>query len=516
MRSPLPAPLDDPNAYYTSVTLHGTAMAYVITTFFAMGFGYAVTATSLGRPVRGVTAAWIGFVICVIGAVMAVVVVLSGRASVLYTFYPPLLASTWYYFGVLMLIGGSMIWVALMVYNMALWKRDNPGRPVPLAMFAITATAILWAWAASGVIIELLFVLIPRALGMTTEIDAGLGRTLFTVTLHAIVYFWLMPAYIAFYTLVPQAAGGRLYSDTMGRLTFIMFLVFSLPVGLHHIFGDPEIGAGFKFVQSFLTFFVALPTLLTVFSICASLEIAGRARGGRGLVGWILALPWHEPMVLAVALSLVMLGLGGFGGLINMSYAMNNMIHNTSWVTAHFHLIFGGAVVIMYFAVAYEMWPRIMGKPLRSKTLARWQLWLWFWGMMITTIPWHITGLMGQPRRVAVFDYSDPLVAPMGPLVIISAIGGGILLLSAILLVVVLVRSQLGERHFEAPLRYALAVNPPRTVHASLNGFAMWNAIVLVLMLFAYGYPIGQFFFLKSAVPAYEVTRSSTIGAGVR
>jgi hypothetical protein len=60
---------------------------------------------------------------------------------------------------------------------------------------------------------------------------------------------------------------------------------------------------------------------------------------------------------------------GGFGGLINMSYAMNSMIHNTSWVTAHFHLIFGGAVVIMYFAVAYEMWPRITGKPLCSKRL---------------------------------------------------------------------------------------------------------------------------------------------------
>ena len=53
LRSPLPAPLDDPDAYYASVTLHGTAMAYVVTTFFAMGFGYAVTATSLGRPIRG-------------------------------------------------------------------------------------------------------------------------------------------------------------------------------------------------------------------------------------------------------------------------------------------------------------------------------------------------------------------------------------------------------------------------------------------------------------------------------
>ena len=133
MRSPLPAPLDDPNAYYTSVTLHGTAMAYVVTTFFAMGFGYAVTATSLGRPVRGMTAAWIGFVICLIGTVMAVVIVLSGRASVLYTFYPPLLASAWYYFGAFLLVGGSMIWVVLMIYNMAAWKRDNPGQPVPLA-----------------------------------------------------------------------------------------------------------------------------------------------------------------------------------------------------------------------------------------------------------------------------------------------------------------------------------------------------------------------------------------------
>ncbi|MES0207465.1 cbb3-type cytochrome c oxidase subunit I [Mesorhizobium sp. LNHC209A00] len=515
MRSPLPAPLDDPSAYYTSVTLHGSAMAYVVTTFFAMGFGYAVSATSLGRPVQGVTAAWIGFGICLVGTLMVVIIVLSGRASVLYTFYPPLLASSWYYLGTLLLVGGSMIWVVLMIYNMANWKRDNPRQPVPLPMFAITATALLWAWASSGMILELVSVILPATLGLTTQINAGLARTMFAVTLHAIVYFWLMPAYIAFYTLVPEAAGGRLYSDTMGRLTFIMFLIFSLPVGMHHLLADPEHGAGFKFLHSFLSFFVALPTLLTVFSICASLEIAGRARGGRGLLGWIPALPWHEPMVLAVGLSLVMLGFGGFGGLINMSYAMNSMIHNTSWVTAHFHLIFGGATVIMYFAIAYEMWPRITGRPLRSKALARWQLWLWFWGMMIATIPWHITGLMGQPRRVAIFNYSDPFVARMGPLVVVSVIGGLILLISAILLIVILVRSQLGEKRLSAPLHYALAVNPPKQVPASLNGFALWNTIVAVLMLAAYGYPIGQFLFLKAAVPIYEVTRQP-ISTGAR
>lgn len=42
-----------------------------------------------------------------------------------------------------------------------------------------------------------------------------------------------------------------------------------------------------------------------------------------------------------------------FGGVINASYTMNSTIHNTGWVPAHFHLIYGGTTVIMYFAAAY-------------------------------------------------------------------------------------------------------------------------------------------------------------------
>ena len=220
-----------------------------------------------------------------------------------------------------------------------------------------------------------------------------------------------------------------------------------------------------------------------------------------------------ERVIPPVGLSLVMLGLGGFGGIINMSYAMNSMIHNTAWVTAHFHLIFGGAVVIMYFAIAYEMWPRITGKPLVSKALARAQLWLWFWGMLITTIPWHIAGLMGQPRRVAIFDYSLPMMKPIAPFVIVSGIGGLILLASAILLIVILIRSHFGTRMLSTPLQYALAVNPPQHVPEALNGFGLWNAIVAVLMLASYGYPIGQFFFMKShEVPAVQMTAPASAG----
>jgi cytochrome c oxidase subunit 1 len=509
MRSPLPVPLDNPNAYYASVTAHGSIMAYVFPTFFVMGFGYAITSAAMGGALRGEKWAWAGFVIAVTGTVMAIVPVAGGRSSVLYTFYPTLIGSPWYYAGLALVIVGSYFWIALMVVNMRAWKRANPGKPVPLALFAITACAILWGWTALGAVSEVLFQILPVAMGWRHTIDAGLARTLFSITLHAIVYFWLFPAYIAYYTLMPQAAGGRLYSDTMGRIAFVLFLVFSIPVGLHHLFMDPEHGSGFKFVQSVLTFMVVLPTLLTVFTICASLEIAGRLRGGKGLLGWIRALPWDEPMVLAVGLSLLLLGPGGFGGIINMSFAMNAMIHNTSWVTAHFHLIFGGAVVIVYFAIAYELWPRLTGRPLVSKSVACRQLWLWFWGILITTVPWHIAGLMGQPRRYAIFDYSDPVVAKTATLAIISVVGGLVLVCSVILFFYVLVRSSFSPvAEFMPPVRYALAVNPPESVPRLLNGFGFWNVILFLLVLISYGYPIGQFFFLHGQnAPGYSLTR---------
>jgi cytochrome c oxidase subunit 1 len=493
VRSPLGASVGDPDIYFLSVTAHGASMAYVLTTFFIMGFGYFVAETSLGRALPGRAWAWLGFWIALIGTLMAVATILSGRASVLYTFYPPMTANAFFYIGLVLVVVGSWVWCVLMIIAMTQWKGENPGAAVPLAMYGTVANAILWLWTTVGVAAELLFQVIPAALSWVQTIDAGLARTLFSWTLHAIVYFWLLPAYIAFYTMVPRAAGGRLYSDTMGRLTFILFLIYSLPVGMHHLFMDPEHGNAFKFIQMLLTAFVAVPTLLTIFTISASMEVAGRLRGGRGLFGWIGALPWDRPMVLAAGLSFVMLGFGGGGGLVNMSYGMNAMIHNTAWVTAHFHLIFGGTVVIMYFAIAYEIWPRLIAREYASVAPLRRQLWLWFIGMMVMTLPWHWLGLQGQWRRVANFNYADPIIASWGPWVTVSFVGGLMLLISALLFARNLFAlHQSAIAGGQGPL-YALAIHPPKRVPAALNGFGLWNVLVAVLMLAAYGYPIAQF-----------------------
>jgi cytochrome c oxidase subunit 1 len=505
VRSPLHAWVNNPEHYYRSVTAHGTVMAYVLPTLVAMGFGYAICELALKRPLIGLRWAWVGFWLVIAGTVMAALTVAAGKASVLYTFYPPMIASPLYYIGVVLVVVGSWVWVALMSINLRAWRKENPGAPVPLAMFGNVAGAYLWAWTSVGAATEVLVLILPVSLGLKNTIDAGLARVFFSWTLHAIVYFWLMPAYIAFYTIVPRAIGGRLYSDTMGRVAFVLFLVFSMPIGIHHLFADPQVGSGFKFVHAVMTAMVSVPTLLTVFTIVASVEIAGRLRGGKGLLGWVKALPWDNPMMLAVTFSFVMLGFGGAGGLINMSYQMNETIHNTQWVTGHFHLIFGGAIVIMYFMIAYDLWPQLTRCAPLPAGLVKAQLWLWFVGMMVLSMPWHLVGLLGMPRRMAYYDYSHPALQPQAWTVTASAVGGLLLVLSAVLFVYVLARARPNAASPDT-FTFSLAANPSERTPAALNTFGLWVAMMIGLTIVNYGYPIAQLAVLpQTSVPAIPI-----------
>ena len=278
-----------------------------------------------------------------------------------------------------------------------------------------------------------------------------------------------------------------------------------MPIGLHHTFADPQVGAGFKFVHAAMTAMVSVPTLLTVFTITASVEIAGRLRGGVGLIGWIKALPWDNPMMLALAFSFVMLGFGGAGGIINMSYQLNESVHNTQWVTGHFHLIFGGAIVIMYFMIAYELWPQLTQCAPLPQGLVKAQLWLWFVGMLVLSMPWHLVGLLGMPRRMAYYDYSDAALHPQAWTVVASTFGGALLVISAILFVYVLARARpVGAA--VPPFTFSMTAHPGERTPALLNVFGLWVAMMIGLTVVNYGYPIAQLALLKdTSVPAIRI-----------
>ncbi|MGZ8928416.1 MAG: cbb3-type cytochrome c oxidase subunit I, partial [Methylobacter sp.] len=117
--------IESSRVYFASVSSHGVLMAYVLTIFFVPGFGYYTATTSLNQPVWNIKLAWAGFAVSLLGTVLAAIPLLTGSASVLYTFYPPIKAHTLFYVGATLLIAGSWVWCAIMIVMMGQWKRAN-------------------------------------------------------------------------------------------------------------------------------------------------------------------------------------------------------------------------------------------------------------------------------------------------------------------------------------------------------------------------------------------------------
>ena len=141
---------------------------------------------------------------------------------------------------------------------------------------------LLWQIATIGVAITVLFQFIPWSFGWVEKINVMISRTLFWYFGHPLVYFWLMPAYMCWYICIPKIIGGKIFSDSMARLAFVLFIVFSFPVGFHHQLMEPGIAPIWKFIQVVLTFAVVVPSLMTAFAMFATFEQTGRAKGARG------------------------------------------------------------------------------------------------------------------------------------------------------------------------------------------------------------------------------------------
>ncbi len=493
-RAALDLPWRSAKMYYLSVTAHGTLMALVFTTFFIMGFGYVVAERTLGRPVPHRGLAWTGFWVALAGTLAAVAAILSGKATVLYTFYPPLKAHPAFYIGATLLVVGSWMWGFVVIRSYLLWKREHVGQPAPLALHGMLATVIVWLIATVGVAAEMLFLLIPWSLGLTKTVDPELARMLFWYFGHPLVYFWLLPAYVVWYTVLPKVAGGRLFSDPLARLTFVLFIVLSTPVGFHHQFMDPGIPASWKLLHTVLTFGILFPSFVTAFTVTASLEVAGRLKGATGLLDWLKQLPWGDPLVASVLLSMLLFAVGGFGGAINAAYGMNAVVHNTAWIQGHFHLTVGSATALTFMGTAYWLLPRLTGRELELGLLAKVQPYLWFIGMVLFSISNHITGLMGMPRRIYDASYGGAAAAQAWRgLTDVSAVGGLFLFTSAGFFMLVMLGTGLaGKKREPEAIEWAEPLEPVNPRAGVLDRYGLWTLVAIVLVLIAYAVPLWQ------------------------
>jgi cytochrome c oxidase subunit 1 len=492
--------------YYTVVTGHGVLLALVFTFFFTTGLFSWATSRSLDRSLPSSLFSWSWFAMMTIGTGMAGTAIIGGlvegipmQASVLYTFYAPLKAHPVFYIGAALLIVGTWLAGADWIWAMSRWRADHPDDRIPLQMHMVLFTMLMWYISSIGVAVEVVVFLIPWSLGWIDTVDPLLTRTLFWYFGHPVVYFWLLPAYLVWYTILPKIAGGRLFSDPLARVVFVLFLVLSTPVGFHHQFTDPGIATGYKFVAMTNTMFLLLPSLLTAFTVLASLEYGAKQNGGTGWISWLKDLPWEDPSFAGIFLAALMFAAGGFSGMINAGMNINYLVHNTLWVPGHFHLTVGTAVALTFMAITYWLLPQLTGKPLRFYWLAILQPYLWFGGMTLMSNAMHRAGLAGVPRRTADPTYRnvtyDQVAGGMGEMQFQIAIGGTILFVSLIFFLLVVGGSWLLPAWDEDIHVDPVLPDPLSGVEhgpAILDNWKLWLGIAIVLILAVYGLPIAD------------------------
>lgn len=475
------------HSYYQGLTIHGVFNALLLTTAFANGFVALTTARGLGRPLNGpLVSASLWTMIA--GALLACYAIFTGQANVLYTFYPPLMAHWTFYLGLALVVISTWLLSAAQLVALRQWRRDHPGERIPLLAFMSIVTYVMWDIASVGIAIELVLLLLPWSLGLVRGSDPLLSRTLFWFTGHPIVYFWLLPIYISWYAMIPRQVGGVLYSDKLTRIVFVAFILL-VPVGMHHQYMDPGVSSGLKYAVAVLTFGIFFPSLMTAFAVMYALEIGGRRRGGQGLLGWFFKIPWSDPSVTAQVLAMITFLIGGITGLMNASFTMDMKVHNTAFITGHFHQTLSTAIVLSYFGIAYWMVPYLEGRKLWNPKLAVFSSMLYFAGMMIFSNALMVGGLRGMPRRtpLALAAYSLPGWRIPG---ILIAAGGTIMFASAVMFYVVLVMTAVaGEKAapFDVPLTGTITAPAAAGWEVRLDALRYFVIAAVALIFLVYG-----------------------------
>ena len=489
------------NTYYTMLTAHGVLLALVFTTYYI----YALSVLVMERELKVKFSSRVlmaSLTITTLGVALAAIAIIAGWAKVLYTFYPPMRGHVFFYVGAALLVIGAWIFMFEVFRVFLKWRRQNPGVSIPVPTFGILTTWIIWLVSSPPVAAEVVFLLIPMsAFGMA--VDVLLARTLFWWFGHPVVYFWLVPAVALWYYLIPRITGVPLFSERMAKVAFLLFIVASTPVGLHHQFTDPGVSPVYKFIHTVVTMVVATPSMLTAFNLLATLERAGRARGGRGLIGWLFKLPWSNPVFAGVIMAIILFGNGGVTGIINASYQLNTVVHNTVFVVGHFHTTVGGATALTFITVTYAIIREIFGKSLAFPKLALAVPYLWAVGQYIFSIGYYVAGVAGSPRRTSDLLYGGDAPSIWIPWMQIAAIGGLIFWTAGLIFFIVLVASFLGRggasRSGSGSEEKILDFNTPKRKNDGatdliLDNLRFWLIVAVALIVIGYAPPLIEIF----------------------
>ncbi|MEM1610769.1 MAG: cbb3-type cytochrome c oxidase subunit I [Sulfolobales archaeon] len=398
--------LRDPGSYYLWLTAHGVNMLIFWILWFEVALLYFVGTVLLNAPIYSVRAGWTAFGLMLVGWILIEYTVFSGRASVLFTAYPPLAADPLFYAGYIVYVLGAGF--AVVTFFLTLYRARVEGRykgSLPLVTWGAAVAAII----AVTVVVHGLIALAYTAAWLSGSIPMnvmiyrwffwGLGHDAQYVNVTAMVAVWY-----ALLALSTGLAAAKFVNERYAKIAFAMYVLFVVPGIGHHILVDPGFSTALKQASGSVgSHFLSIPSMLHALALLGGLEALLRASGySRGLFSWFKAIPWRNPGTAGLLLSMLLFGIGGIIAQPQTTLQPNLLFHNTMWVPAHFHLTVVGGTTLAFMAISYYLIPLITLRRLFSVSIARIQIYLAFIGILIMTISMSILGWLGAPRRTLI------------------------------------------------------------------------------------------------------------------